>query len=78
MNLWDLQQFSEASIKGFNSKVEAKYQQRLRELGFEKGETVTCLRSAPYGGPKVFKVGDSVFSLAQDIASEVEVADQVY
>ena len=78
MNLWDLPQFSQASIKSYKDSIPGNYQLRLRELGFEEGERVTCLRSAPFGGPKVFKVGDSVFSLAKDVAEEIQVSDQVY
>lgn len=46
---------------------------RLMEMGFETSQTVTCLRRTPFSGPIVVQLGDSVFSLEQELAKHVHI-----
>ncbi len=46
---------------------------RLREIGLGEGEKVQCLKVLPFGGPKVFQIRDSVFSLEKAVAHRVFV-----
>ena len=44
---------------------------RLREMGFQEGETITCLKTLPFKGPGVFQVRDGVFSLEESVANRI-------
>ena len=71
MSLTTLTVNCEGEIRGFSPELSDNIKQRLRELGFQEGERVKCLRQIPFGGPKVYLVGDAVFSLAADVSSHV-------
>ncbi|MAF92559.1 MAG: iron transporter FeoA [Bdellovibrionaceae bacterium] len=71
MNLWSLNENENGMIGSFCESMDKKYQLRLRELGFDDSMPVRCLKTSPFGGPRVYQIGDSVFSLTQDIASSV-------
>ena len=75
MSLWILPKHKSALIEGFSENLPAGYLMRLRELGFEKHEKVRCLKKAPFRGPRVYQVGDSVFSMAQDIAELIYIRE---
>lgn len=77
MTLWALSENQLARIQGFSNELPDSYRLRLRELGFEKAAEVICLRAAPFAGPKVFQIGDSVFSVAQDLAELVQLERSV-
>lgn len=74
MTLWDLQQKTSAVVTGFAPEISDKYQQRMAELGFAHGEQVTCIKKTPFNGPRVYKIGDSVFSVDKDIASQILIS----
>ena len=73
MKLWDLPPSTRATVKTIAAKLSPEYRKRLGELGLLDGETVECLRHTPFGGPRIYKIGDCVFSIARDIAAEVEI-----
>lgn len=74
MNLWNLNENESAEISSFGETMDIKYQTRLRELGFESSTPISCLKTSPFGGPRVYQIGDSVFSLTKDLASNVLIA----
>ena len=71
MNLLHLAEKAEARISGFKPGLREDFRQRLRELGFREGEFVRCLRRIPFGGPRVFMVGGTIFSLESEVARHV-------
>lgn len=75
MNLWNAPKKQTFQIARIQSALSPEAQVRLHDLGFTLGQHVECLHASPLGGPKVFRVGDAVFSLAKDMASAVEVQE---
>lgn len=73
LNLWDLPAQQSASIKGIFLQIAEHVQVRLRDLGFVTGEKVTCLQHIPFSGPRIYRMGDSVFSLDRDVAVGVHI-----
>lgn len=73
MSLLDLRPNDQATITSIHASMPDDYRLRLIELGFAEGERVTCVRLTPFAGPPVYKIGDSVFSIASDVAALVEV-----
>lgn len=71
MSLIDLPILQEGRIVSFGSSLQQGFKHRLRELGFREGVLVRCLRKTPFGGPKVFEVGGSVFSIEYEVASMI-------
>lgn len=57
------------------SKVKRSADQtRLSELGLDPGEIVQCLQSSPFGGPRIYRIGDSVFSIERALAENIEIS----
>lgn len=75
MTLWELRPGSVGIIQGIPESLEARFQDRLVELGFGAGQQVECLRKTAFGGPGVYRVGDSIFSLGSDVALAVRIED---
>lgn len=75
MVLWSLPRGLSAKVRELGNSLPSQYRVRLSELGFREGEIVQCLRWTPFGGPRIYQVGDSVFSLASDVATFVEIED---
>jgi ferrous iron transport protein A len=71
--LWELKRGESALIKGFDETLQTVHKHRLHDLGFEMGQSITCLMTPPFGAPRVFQIADSVFSLAKEIAQQVSV-----
>ncbi len=71
--LWDLLPRYAGRIVEILPHAEEAYRNRLYDLGFLVGEAVTCVRRTPFQGPRVFKIGDSVFSLDRETACSVVV-----
>lgn len=74
MTLWKLQPSTSAVIKGIDLSIPLEHQNRLKILGFSEGSTVACLRKTPFNGPRLFQINQSVYSLAEDIASAISIA----
>ncbi|MBX7149931.1 ferrous iron transport protein A [bacterium] len=75
MNLWSLLENSQTLITALSDEIPAAYRQRLNELGFHPNEKITCVRVTPAGNPRLYRVGDSVYSLEKEIAVAIEVGD---
>lgn len=71
--LWDLLPHDAACIVDISPLISESYRNRLYDLGFLVGEAIACVRRTPFQGPRLFKIGDSVFSLDRDIAQSVMV-----
>lgn len=76
MKLWDLPQKTKARVSGFANEISAQYRLRLDELGFARGEEITCLKRLPFNGPGVYKIGDSVFSIDREIADQILISSE--
>ncbi len=75
MNLWNLKEKAEAVISGLSDDIPERYRRRLRELGFHVDERIVCVRRTFAGGPRLYRVGNCVYSLERDIADEIEVRE---
>lgn len=75
MSIWNLKSSESATVKQINSDLAVAFRDRLHHLGFNAGERVTCIRHTPFNGPRIYFIGDSVFSLAEDIAIAVEIEE---
>ena len=73
MTLWNLQENSQAIVGSLSARIPLTYQKRLIELGFHENEKVMCVKRTPAGNPRLFRVGDSVYSLEKEIADAIEV-----
>jgi Fe2+ transport system protein FeoA len=73
VTLWHLPRSRKARVIGTAPRLAHAYRLRLEELGFRKGGEVTCLRKTPFGSPRIYLVGDSVFSIARDVAEQIEI-----
>ncbi len=71
MSLWELEEKQSGSIHSVKDDLSPQTIMRLREIGLNKDDNVTCLKKLPFGGPKLFQVSDSVFSLEEDIAKSI-------
>ncbi len=75
--LWDLPQNSTAFVSGFTREISEKYRLRLDDLGFATGEKVTCIKRIPFNGPRVYKIGDGVFSIDKDVAAQILISNEL-
>lgn len=71
MSLWDLEIFQDAVVVGFAPHLQQDFVVRLREIGFHESNQVSCIKKTPLKGPRVYRVGDALFSLAQDVAAAI-------
>lgn len=76
LTLWQLQPNKSAEIIAWDDRVPFSYTQRIQELGFVVGEQVRCIRTSLFGGPRVYQVGGSVYSLEKAIANGIRVKAQ--
>ncbi|RLA63778.1 MAG: ferrous iron transport protein A [Epsilonproteobacteria bacterium] len=72
--LWELKEKSHAIIEGLGEKIPKDFQLRLGELGLLKSGSITCLKKTPFNGPTLYQVGDSVISLAQEVAENIYIS----
>lgn len=61
-------------VTGIRADLGAAEQRRLGELGFCEGARVRVLRRAPFGGPYVYEVSGSVFSVEPRLAASIDVS----
>lgn len=71
--LWSLKSGDHCEILGYDDALPEKYRIRLMEFGFHPGEAVSCVRSLAFGAPKVYRVSNSIFSLDDEVANNVQV-----
>lgn len=55
-------------------RVEPGRRQRLMDLGFITGQTVTALMRSPLGDPVAYQVLDTVIALRKSDASQIDIA----
>ncbi len=60
-------------VLGFGSELPDTHKKRLLELGFCPGARIKCMRNTPFGGPRIFEVGGSVFSVESSLAKHLKV-----
>lgn len=76
VSLWDLSETESSVLFGFSEKIDSTYQKRLVELGFSQGTKVLCLRKSTLQKTGSYQIGDSVFSLAYDIAQSIQMENK--
>jgi len=74
--LWDLKEKNHAVIKELDMAMIPNQHQRLKELGIRHGETIVCLKIPPFGGPRVYQICGSLFSIAKDVAFQISIEDE--
>lgn len=74
LTLWDIKVKQNAQINSLCSSLNGAVSQRLDEMGFNPGQNVICLRRSPLKGPVVVQIGDSVYSLEQEVANKILLA----
>lgn len=75
--LWDTPRGLTVEITAIAANLPVPVIKRLQEMGFEAGKILTCLQRAPFNGPVVVAVADSVYSLEQRIAAVIYVSPVV-
>lgn len=73
MNLWAMKENSTAVVLSLDNALLDCHALRLTELGLRVNERIKCLKHIPFRGPRIYLIGDSVFSLAEDVASCIQV-----
>lgn len=67
----DLKLDESATIESYSEGLLISYRERLEELGFTIGRTVVCTQKTAMGGPRLYNVGSSVYSLDKDTAMKI-------
>lgn len=65
-----------AIICELSSKIPGPYQKRLKDLGFHVEEKITCIKRTIAGGPRLYRIGNCVYSLERDIADAIIVKSE--
>lgn len=74
-NLWELKKLSSGKILSLCETAAPNECVRLHELGLITGQEITCLKASPFKGPRIYKVSDSIFSLAQEVANKIMIEE---
>jgi Fe2+ transport system protein FeoA len=69
--LWQLRRGESCVIDRFDARLHDTYRTRMVELGFHPGAAVTCVVAPRLGAPKLFRVGNAVYSLEKQVAELV-------
>jgi len=72
-SLWSLKAGGRGQIVGYGESLAENYRIRLMELGFHRGEVITCLQAPAFGAPKVYRVANTIFSLDDEVAAHIEI-----
>ena len=72
--LWSLKPLQAACIQTLRPVLTPEYRRRLEDFGFAPGKEIRCLQWTPLSGPRVYQVGDSVFSLDRELADAIELS----
>jgi Fe2+ transport system protein FeoA len=75
MTLRDTRVGQSVRVAGLRAGLGVQEQRRLGELGFCEGARVRYLCRAPLGGPYVYEVSGSVFSLEPRLVQHIEVQE---
>jgi len=60
-------------IESISLTLASDVRQRLLELGFKEGESLICQRRTPFGGPWIFEIAGTVFSIDSALTSAIHV-----
>ncbi len=71
--LWNLPEARTAMIVTVESNLDPRHKQRMSELGLRPGELIRSQQHIIFGGPRLFQVAGSIFSIAREIADQVQV-----
>ncbi len=74
LTLWSLKPLQTACIHMLRAVLTPEYRRRLEDFGFAPGKQIRCLQWTPLSGPRVYQVGDSVFSLDRELADAIELS----
>lgn len=66
MKLSDLPLNSKSTIQGFCG--EPRIVERLKEMGFHQGLEIEAVGRAPFGGPHLYRFGNTVLALRSEEA----------
>lgn len=69
MNLWDLKSNQSGLILAIEKDCTCC--DRLTSYGFIEGQTAKLLYKTALGGPRVFLVGDTIYSLNKKVAHQI-------
>lgn len=71
MNLWDLKPKQSGSIVQIEKSC--TYSDRLTSYGFTIGQKATLLYKTAFSGPKVYLIGESIYSLSKELAYQIRI-----
>lgn len=69
--LWDTRPGDDVIVEAVDAGLPDTVRLRLRDIGIAPAAILHCLRRAPFGGPLVVLVADCVYTLDQQIASQI-------
>ena len=70
-DLWSLTEGEAGVLASFGADLADSWLRRLREVGFAPGERVTCVTAPRFGAPRVYRVGNTFFSVEDQIARQL-------
>jgi ferrous iron transport protein A len=73
MKLWELKPNQSAIVGDLSTDIEEKLKYRLKEMGFESGQELSCIRRSPFKGPIVISLGGTILALEQSIAELISL-----
>ena len=77
MSLWSLSVGASARVSSVTGGAGNVAAQRLIDIGFRKGQPVSCLLQPGFGAPRVFALGNATYSLDKETADIVILADAI-
>jgi Fe2+ transport system protein FeoA len=77
MSLWSLSVGASASVSSVIGGTHNVAAQRLIDIGFRKGQSVSCLLQPGFGAPRVFALGNAIYSLDKETADLVILTDDI-
>ena len=77
MSLWSLSVGASASVSSVIGGTDNVAAQRLIDIGFRKGQSVSCLLQPGFGAPRVFALGNAIYSLDKETADLVILTDDI-
>ncbi len=69
--LWESRPGDDVTVEALAADLSETVKHRLRDIGIAPAAILHCLRRAPFGGPLVVLVADCVYTLDQQIASQI-------
>ena len=76
LSLWELTVGDSREIVSVRSDIADDAAQRLVDIGFRKGQQVSCLMQPGFGAPRVYAVAGATYSLDERTANFVRIAGE--